>query len=32
MGFTDFGIDNLIDLLKIHTSDPTQPKPGHVPQ
>ena len=22
MAFTDFGIDNLVDLLKVHTSDP----------
>jgi hypothetical protein len=23
MAFTDFGIDNLIDLIKIHKADPT---------
>jgi len=23
MAFTDFGIDNLIDLIKMHKADPT---------
>ena len=29
MAFTDFGIENLIDLIKIHKDDPTLLKRSH---
>jgi len=28
MAFTDFGIENLIDLIKMHKDNPTLPKRG----
>ncbi len=29
MAFTDFGIENLIELIKIHKNDPTPLNPSH---
>jgi hypothetical protein len=29
MALTDFGIENLIDLIKMHKNDPTLLKPRH---
>jgi hypothetical protein len=29
MALTDFGIENLIDLIKMHKNDPTLLKPSH---
>jgi hypothetical protein len=32
MAFTDFGIENLIELIKIHKDDPMLLKPSHEPR